>query len=54
MYDVSSKLLSGIKSMHVNSLACVGVKGGESKCFRIESCVKQSCHIPLAYHCVYE
>ena len=35
MYDVSSKLLNGIKSMYVNSLACVRVKGGESECFRI-------------------
>ena len=35
MYDVGGKLLNGIKSMYVNSLACVGVKGGE--CFRINS-----------------
>ena len=35
--------LSGIKSMYVNSLALVRVKGGESKCFRIESCVRQCC-----------
>ena len=27
MYDVGGKLLSGIKSMHVYSLACVRVKG---------------------------
>ena len=26
------KLLNGIKSMYVNSLACVRVKGGESVC----------------------
>ena len=35
MYDVWGKLLNGIKSMYVNSLACVRVKGGEIKTFRI-------------------
>ena len=30
MYDVGGILLSGIKSMYVNSLACVIVKGGVS------------------------
>ena len=30
MNDVGGKLLSGTKSMYVNSLACVRVKGGES------------------------
>ena len=33
IYDVGGKLLSGIKSMYVNSLACVKVKGGERECF---------------------
>ena len=28
MYDLGSKLLNGIKSMCVNSLVCVRVKGG--------------------------
>ena len=28
MYDVGDKLLGGIKSMYVDSLACVSVKGG--------------------------
>ena len=28
MYDVGSKLLNGIKSMYVNSLACVREKWG--------------------------
>ena len=37
------KLLSGIKSMCVDSSACVGVKGGESEQFRIDSRVKQGC-----------
>ena len=28
MYDVGGKLLNGIKSMYINSLACVRVEGG--------------------------
>ena len=43
MYDVVSKLLSGIKSMLVDSLACVRVKGCESERFRIDSRVRQGC-----------
>ena len=43
MYDVGGKLLNGIKSIYVNSLACVRVKGGESEGFRINSCVRQGC-----------
>ena len=35
------KLLSGIKGMYVNSLACVRLKGGESERFRIDSGVKK-------------
>ena len=31
MYDVGGKLLDGIKSMYIDSLACVRVKGGESE-----------------------
>ena len=31
VYDVGSKLLSGNKSMYVDSSACVRVKGGESE-----------------------
>ena len=31
--DVGGKLLNGIRSMYVNSLACIRVKGGESQCF---------------------
>ena len=30
IYYVSGKLLGGIKSMYVDSLACVRVKGGET------------------------
>ena len=43
MYDVGGKLLNGIKSIYVNSLACVIVKGGESKCFKIYSGMRQGC-----------
>ena len=39
MYDVSSKLLSGIKSILDDSLVCVRVKGGASEWFRIDSVV---------------
>ena len=31
MYDVDDKLLNGIKSIYVNNLACVRVKGSESE-----------------------
>ena len=37
MHDVGGTLLNGIKSMHVNNLACVIVKGDGSKRFRIKS-----------------
>ena len=40
MYDVSSKLLNGIKSMFFYSLAYVRVKGDESECFTIDSSMK--------------
>ena len=43
MNDVGGKWLSGIESMHVNSLACFRVKGGENECFRIDSWVRQGC-----------
>ena len=43
MYDVGGKLLNGLKSMYVNSLVCVRVKGGENDCFRINSGVRQGC-----------
>ena len=41
MYDVGSKLLSGIKSMYVDSSACVREKGDESEWFRINRGVTQ-------------
>ena len=40
---MNGKPLSGVKSMHINSLACVRVKEGESKCFRIEKGVRKGC-----------
>ena len=43
MYDVGGKLLIGIKSMYIDSSACVKVKVGESEQFRIDSGVRQGC-----------
>ena len=40
MYDVDVKLSNGIKSMYVNSLACIRVKAGESESFRINNGVR--------------
>ena len=45
MYDVGGKLLNGTKSMYVNNIACIRIKGSESECFRIESGVRQGCII---------
>ena len=41
MYDLGGELFNGIKSVYVNSLACVRVKGCERECFRINSGVRQ-------------
>ena len=41
MYDVGGELLNDIKSVYVNSLSCVRVKGCDSECFRIDSGVRQ-------------
>ena len=41
MYDVGDKLLGGIKSMYVDSLACVRVKVGVSEQFSIDNWVRQ-------------
>ena len=43
MYDVEGKLLGGIKSMYVDSLACVRVKGSESEWFKIDTGMRQGC-----------
>ena len=49
-YNVGGKLLNGIKSMYVNSLTCVSVKGSESECLRINSGVRQGC---IMFPCMY-
>ena len=54
MYDVDGKLLRGIKSMRIYSLACVRVKGGESECFRIDSGMRQRCITFLWLFIVYK
>ena len=41
IYDVGSKLLNGIKSIHINSLACVRVKKRVIDCFGIEIGMRQ-------------
>ena len=51
MWD--DKLLNGIESMCVKSLACVRVMGGESECFRINSGVRRVYHVPLTLQCIY-
>ena len=43
MYDVGDKLLGGINSIYVNSLACFRVKGGEREWFRIGNEIRQYC-----------
>ena len=53
MYDVGGKLLNGLKSMYVNSLVCVRLKGGENDCFRINSGVRQGCILSLWLFNVY-
>ena len=41
--DVGGKLLGGIKSMYVDSTACVRIKWGVSEWYRIDSGVRQGC-----------
>ena len=43
MYDVGCKLLGGIKSMYVDNLGGVRVKGGVNEWYRIDSGVRQGC-----------
>ena len=40
---MGGKLLNGIKSVYVNNLTSVIVKGGENECFKIDSGVRQMC-----------
>ena len=53
MYDVGSKQLSGIKSIYVDSLACVRVNGGENEQFKIDSEVRRVYRVPLVFQCIY-
>ena len=53
MNDVSGKLLNVIKSICVNSLICVRVKGCEGECFRIDSGVQQVCIMSFCLFNVY-
>jgi hypothetical protein len=43
MYGVGGRLLNGIKSMYVDSEACVRINGVVSEWFKIESGVRQGC-----------
>ena len=43
MYNVGGKLLSGIKSMYVDSSVCVRVKGGTSEWFMVDNGVRLGC-----------
>ena len=43
MYDVGGKLLNGVKSIHVNSLAYLNVKRVERDYFGMERAVMQEC-----------
>ena len=47
MCDVGGKLLSGIKSMYVDSSDCVRIKGGVSEQFTIDRGVRQGCIMSL-------
>ena len=53
MYDVGSNLSNGIKTMYINSLASVRVKGNEGKGFKIDSGVRKGCMIFLHIFNVY-
>ena len=50
---MGGKLLGGIESMYVDSLACIRVKGGENERFRIDSGVRQGCITSLWLFNVY-
>ena len=47
MMRLGGNLLRRIKSMYVDSLACVRVKGEKSEWFRIDSGVGQGCIMSL-------
>ena len=45
MYDVGGKLLNGVTSVYVNTLAGFRVNGRECECFRIDNDVRQELFI---------
>ena len=45
--------MGAIKSMYVDSLPCVRIKGGESEQFMIDCGVRQGFMSPLAFQCIY-
>ena len=47
IYDVVDKLLGGIKSIYLDSLGCVRVKGGVSERFRTDSGMRHGCIMSL-------
>ena len=53
MYNVGGKLLNGFKSMYINNIACVRVKGGETECFRTNSGLRQECIMSSWHFSVY-
>ena len=53
MYDVGGKMLSGIKTMYVDSLACVNVKGDERVGYdKLWGETRVYC-VPLGFQCIY-
>ena len=52
IYDVGGKLLNRTKGKYLN-LICVGVKGDESECFRIDSGMRQSFIMPPLLFNIY-
>ena len=54
MYDVGGKLLNGIKSVYVNSLAFVRIKACENESFRIDSGVREVCIMSPWFFNVYK
>ena len=52
-YGVSGKLLSRIKNMYADSLACARIKKGKSGCVRSDSGVKQYCIMSPWFFSVY-
>ena len=45
--------MGGIKSIYVNSLSCIRVKGGDNERFRIDRGVRQGCNMSPWFFNVY-